>query len=405
MDQPRDENSDVADEALGQYLSGEGVPVREAFGEEEELRIQEEFHRIEAYRRLEEFYRAMLALTPRVWVTPAIIAINVAVFLAMVASGVHYMSPDRQDLIQWGANYGPLTLDGQLWRLLTSMFLHIGVIHLAFNMYILWGVGRFVERLTGNTGFLILYFASGLAGSLARVWWDATVASAGASGAVFGVFGGLLGFLLPHRKAIPLPALYKNVATFLICNLVFGLMIPGIDMVAHGGGFLGGLLCGLGLSQLLTPAAAKGRRVRNLVVAVVAVAVLVPAAMTLPEAPADYLGQHDRLLTAKRELGKVFNDALKGCQTGKLSEDGLADVIHDEVLPKWRRETAAFAGLKDVPERHTREWKVWNEHAEALLQAWDLLVQGIREDDPAKRARSEEQFKRAKQVLQQLEAR
>jgi rhomboid protease GluP len=104
-------------------------------------------------------------------------------------------------LIAWGANYGPDTItNGQWWRLLTSMFLHIGIVHLAFNMIVLLQIGPFVERLVGNVGFLIVYFVSGFAGNVTSLVWNPYTVSAGASGAIFGLYGLLLGFLLMSRR-------------------------------------------------------------------------------------------------------------------------------------------------------------------------------------------------------------
>ena len=115
------------------------------------------------YREVLNFREALFRATPRVFITRLILVANVLVFLAMAFSGVNAMSPTGEDLIAWGANAGWLTLDGQSWRLFTCMFLHIGLIHIALNMYILWQVGNLLERLTGNVGFLVLYLGSGLA--------------------------------------------------------------------------------------------------------------------------------------------------------------------------------------------------------------------------------------------------
>ena len=87
--------------------------------------------------------------------------------------------------------------------MLTCAFLHFGIIHLAFNMWVLWQLGDLVERLVGNIGFLVLYIISGVGGSLASLLWNPMVISAGASGAVFGVGGALMGFILLRRDTIP----------------------------------------------------------------------------------------------------------------------------------------------------------------------------------------------------------
>src|SRR5262245_31187047 len=137
--------------------------------------------------RVEGFHRALRTGTPRVYVTAALIGLNVAVFAAMLLDGVHPLSPTPLDLIDWVADFGPLTTHGQWWRLLTATFLHIGFFHLMFNMWALSAFGPLVERQVGNVGFLVLYLVAGLVGSVASLWWNPLLVSAGASGAIFGV--------------------------------------------------------------------------------------------------------------------------------------------------------------------------------------------------------------------------
>ena len=97
---------------------------------------------------------------PKIAVTPVLLGLNVAVFGLMLAGGVHPMAPTIDRLIQWGANYGPKTTNGEWWRMFTAMFLHIGVLHLLFNMIALWNVGSFMERVLGSAGFVVLYLLS-----------------------------------------------------------------------------------------------------------------------------------------------------------------------------------------------------------------------------------------------------
>jgi rhomboid protease GluP len=202
------------------------------------------------------FRRALYAQTPRVWVTPLLVGINVAVFIAMAAAGVDLWSPSVDSLIRWGANYGPRTTGGEWWRLLTNVFLHIGILHIGMNMLGLWQIGFLVERLLGNRGFLIMYLVSGLCGSAASLFWNPHVVSAGASGAVFGVYGLLVAYLLRNRGSIPkeiLGPLQKSALFFIGLNVLFGLQIKGIDMAAHLGGLLGGF--GVGLLVVRRPKA------------------------------------------------------------------------------------------------------------------------------------------------------
>jgi rhomboid protease GluP len=112
-------------------------------------------------------------------VTVAIIAVNCAVLLLMAFRHVSLMSPTSEQLLRFGANHGPLTLDGQWWRLLTNTFLHIGLAHLAVNMWSLWNLGALAERLYGRWLYLFIYLFSGVAGSIASIAWHPGVTSAG----------------------------------------------------------------------------------------------------------------------------------------------------------------------------------------------------------------------------------
>ncbi len=218
---------------------------------------------------LVEFQRSLAVLTPRVYVTPALILTNVLVFVLMVASGLSPTGPAAPDMLRWGANFGPSTVAGEWWRLLTCTFLHFGVLHLAFNMWALTGAGPLVERMVGNVGFLLTYLVAGLGGSLASLFWNPTLISAGASGAVFGVYGALLGLLLRQHGSVPREALVQlrgSGLAFLGYNLVFGLTVPNIDTAAHLGGLVAGFLGGVVLSQPFTPDALAGRAARNLAV-------------------------------------------------------------------------------------------------------------------------------------------
>lgn len=193
------------------------------------------------------FRGALQGAMKREWVTQALVAINVAVFAWMVLSGVGLLMPE-DGLIDWGANHASVTRTGQWWRMITSMFVHAGLVHIGFNMYALLMAGRLVERLYGHLGYALLYLLAGLAGSAASALLPSRLPSVGASGAVFGVFGALLAFLLRRRALLPrevLLPLRRSVLTVIVINVAFGFAVPGIDNAAHLGGLAGGFLAGL----------------------------------------------------------------------------------------------------------------------------------------------------------------
>lgn len=183
----------------------------------------------------------------RPFVTWILLAAIIVVFgLETVAGG----STNTQVLVRLGAKVTPLIVAGEYWRLLTAMFLHIGVFHLLFNGYALLVIGTEVERIFGPGRFAIIYFLSGLLGSLASYAFSFTL-SAGASGAIFGVIGALAAFFLLHRERLGAwgRARLGNIVFLIIINLFLGFTRPGIDNLGH----IGGLVGGLGLGWALAP--------------------------------------------------------------------------------------------------------------------------------------------------------
>lgn len=182
------------------------------------------------------------------FVTYVLIAAIVIVWLLMEAAGG---STDTRILVRFGANFGPLILEGETWRLFTSMFLHIGFLHLFFNGYALFIFGIEMESLYGSDRFLTIYVLSGLFGSLVSfAWRGPNVLSAGASGAIFGVVGMNLAFFLIHHKSFGTLGRQRVMNTLVIIgiNLVFGFTVPGIDNMAHMGGLVSGFALGYGLT-------------------------------------------------------------------------------------------------------------------------------------------------------------
>ncbi len=168
----------------------------------------------------------------------------VVVFGVEVASGG---STSTEVLVRLGANAPALVRAGEWWRLFTSLFLHIGIVHLLVNGWALFQLGTLFEHLAGTPRMGLVYFVAGLAGSLASVFTsDPSGLSAGASGAIFGLLGALVGWLLRRRDRL-LPAgrsLLLQLGGWAVFNVVLGFRIPGIDNAAHLGGCAAGLLLG-----------------------------------------------------------------------------------------------------------------------------------------------------------------
>jgi len=211
--------------------------------------------------------------------TLLLIGLNLLVFIAMTAfrdgSGTFFTTFDPDILRAAGANVAAATVgESEAWRLLTCTFVHANVLHVGMNMYVLKSVGETAERLFGSVLFLVLYVLAGLGGSIASLAWtlsaDPRMPSVGASGAVFGVMGGLLGFALSRRQSVPAPV-YKSLLRisvfFTAVNIGLGMMVPQIDNAAHIGGLLVGFVAGTVLSRDLPPAPQPSATQRVVVIA------------------------------------------------------------------------------------------------------------------------------------------
>lgn len=185
------------------------------------------------------------------YMTCIIFDLNILVFLVMVFSGLGFITFQGSDLLEWGANYKPITTDGEWWRLLTNTFLHGGIMHLFANMYGLLFVGIFLEPRIGKTKFAVIYLVSGILASITSLWWHDATISVGASGAIFGLFGLFLALMV--TKVYPKEfskALMLSTLIFVGFNLLFGLT-GGIDNAAHIGGLISGIVIGLFISPQL----------------------------------------------------------------------------------------------------------------------------------------------------------
>ncbi|HWQ40706.1 MAG TPA: rhomboid family intramembrane serine protease [Desulfosporosinus sp.] len=178
------------------------------------------------------------------FLTYILLGMNLIVFLLMTLAGG---STDQRVLVAFGAKVNTLIQAGEVWRLLTSTFIHIGIMHLVFNLYALWALGPLTEESFGHRRFFVIYIFSGLGGSIASFLFT-TALSAGASGAIFGLLGALL------YDSFKRPNLWKsglgiNLIIVILVNFGFGLTQPGIDNFAHLGGLLTGTVISVYFSQ------------------------------------------------------------------------------------------------------------------------------------------------------------
>ena len=349
---------------------------------------------IEAAERL-QFMDTLTASTPHVFVTPALIALNVVMFVVIAVSSRTMLAPAPAVVVRWGGDFGPLTTHGQWWRLLTAAFLHFGLLHLLMNVIILWQIGALTERLFGHVGFSVVYLLAAVGGSVASLFWHPMGVSAGASGAVFGLYGALGGFLLMQRGSMPvrvLTTLATGAALFVGMNLAAGLLWNvqlefttvsarqnTIDLVAHLGGLATGFLAGCALAQTLTPTKAGTRVGRSGLVGAIGIVALALAARQIPVLD-DLAAALERLRLLEGRSLALYNNSLAQLKARQLQPPQFADIVETKLLPPWNEARRSLLALRLPPPQRalavaTSAVMAWT------AEEWDLTAQGVRTDN------------------------
>ena len=310
------------------------------------------------------------------FITPLLIEINVAIFIIMVASGVNLFAPDGPALIPWGANFKPLVLGGEWWRLFTCMFLHFGILHIALNMYALFFIGVYLEPLLGRLRFATAYLAAGLLSSVASTWWhDGGIVGAGASGAIFGLYGVFLALLTTNVvDSRARQSLLGSVGIFVAYNLFYGFSHKEVDNSAHIGGLVAGLVIGYILYfSLREPSDSKNRKVS----AIIATLALVVTLLYLGGAKKDDNYRFDQQFSAFIDLQTT---ALAPLQNDSLPIPEAARLIKETSLPAWKKaqqlidstSTFKLTGPYERKRHLARQYvQLRIQHAELLLQMFD----------------------------------
>ena len=373
---------------------------------------------------LQDMLRARL---PRLIVTPAILVVIVAVFLAMVAaSGEIGFSP--QTLDRWGAQVAPKIAIGQWWRLLTAMWLHANPLHLGLNALFLWRFGSYVERLLGHVVFLIIYVLSGVVASIVSLQFHANGLSVGASGALFGLVGVLLMVAMTSRGSgvlgDMLAELRPNLMSVVTTNLMLGFLIQGIDNAAHLGGIGGGLVFGWLVGRHSLEAIPSARVT---LIPIVMTAALATTAVAAAGWRHDVRTEVVRVGTQIDAAEDAFRVALTDIGAGRRTAADVANETERTVFPFVRAAQASAEALvsaastrgpastrdrdgrRDTPPPDVRvaltDERAWTLFLAEYDYAWRLRVAGLRAGDPGRIVEGDKRAQTAIQNLSQALAR
>lgn len=340
-----------------------------------------------------QFGLLLLARSRRAYVTWVVIAANCAAFLFVVGVARALHGFDTPTLARLGALSASNVAAGEWWRLINSMFLHGGLVHLGLNMLAFLQVGLIVERLYGSAAFGAIYLLSGIAGGCASVYWRQDIVSVGASGAVFGVYAALLAYLVLQRGSVPLAVLRRlaiGALVFVVYSLASGIGASNVDNAAHVGGLVAGLVLGAGAARPL----AMPWSVRSLNRATAVALVVVAAGLALLRLAPDPEGDYRRAMElsyALKALAQADDEAdrrllgLKGrVAHGQLSPDEAFVEMERELLPLWDEQLGRLHQLqqREPGQEALREKLI--RYAQLRRGAMRGLMEAIRDDDPAK---------------------
>ncbi len=318
----------------------------------------------------------------RPWVTYALIAINFAAFSYELVKGASVTGATPQQMIDLGGDFAVLTRNGEPWRLVTSMFLHYGVLHIGMNMLCLYQV-RFVERMVGRAEFLALYFATGVLSGAASIVRQPNAVSAGASGAVFGVFGVFTAMMIVRRAKFA-PHVWSrtmsSLGTFFGLNLVIGLTQTGIDMTAHVAGLIAGFAGGYAVASAQERTARPALRAAIVAIAGIGLAIGVlyatPPTKSYVTLVADFDAMHNKTMIRYHELFSQWKQHEPDPQFAEaLERDVIApfDALHTKLK--------AFP-LEDVPESRRQLFFDLGEYLGTRVGWWRQMEQLARTPDP-----------------------
>ena len=347
-------------------------------------------------------------------VTRALVVANALIFALLALLCMNPMQIPSDLLIRVGGNFAPLVQKDEPWRLFTAMFLHGGLLHVGLNMFALHQAGQVVERLYGRMGFLALYVVAGLLGNLASLWWKPGPVSVGASGAIFGVYGALLSYLMLQRGSVPTEVfreMRSGTLGFIGYSLFAGFSIPGIDNAAHLGGLLGGLVMGAALAQpVVAPKPVvwlSPRALGGLALSLALGAGLwtsAPQTVRRFEVDNAYSQALQRFSLDEQELLREQAALVEALQRKRLSDAAALDKLEHDLIPRWERAITQL-GWRQVPAGQEAQRDELVHYAQTRRDALQAMVQGFETRQPLWFERSRSLQLQADNILLQMRLR
>jgi len=320
---------------------------------------------------------AIFKPTEGYFITPILIDLNIVIFVLMVISGADFFLPDNESLIKWGANFRPVTLEGEWWRLITNCFLHIGILHLLMNMYALLYIGLLLEPYLGKARFIAAYLLTGITASIASLWWHDLTISAGASGAIFGMYGVFLAMLTTNLiEKSARRALLTSIVVFVGYNLLNG-MKGGIDNAAHIGGLVAGLVVGYAYFPSLKKPGAPN--LKYSIIGVLTVLIILFSFIVYNKIPND-IGQYDKKMRSFVSMEAIALELYSLPQD--TPNEKILSEIKDKGIYYWNENIKLLNDVEklNLPEELHNKNKKLLHYCDLRIKSYNFLYKAVEQN-------------------------
>jgi len=322
------------------------------------------------------FRDALRARTSWVIVTPALVALNATIFILMLFGPGALGDPEA--LVGWGGNFGPRTTNGEWWRLVTTMFVHSGMLHLLANIAGLVQLGLILERLVGHLTFAAVYVAAGIFASLVSLSVHPVAANVGASGAIFGIYGLLLAssiWGLLHRSTVTISLrAAKRLGPAAAVFILYNVATDGLESGAALAGLVTGFVCGLVLARGVSDRKPPARRVA----AVTAATALIAVALAFPlRGLTNVRPEIERLVAVEDRTASAYRTAVDRLRNGRITAEALAQLIDRTIVPELHAARERLSALDRVPHEQQPLVAGAEEYLRLRDESWRLRAEGL----------------------------
>jgi membrane associated rhomboid family serine protease len=328
----------------------------------------------------EPFKDALRARTPWALVTPALIALNVTIFVFMLFGAGALGDP--RTLVGWGGSFGPRTTNGEWWRLVTSMFVHPGMLQLLVNVGGLVSIGFLLERLVGRLAFAAVYVAAGVLASLVSLSINPMAVSAGASGAIFGLYGLLLAssiWAMLHRSSVTIPLMaVKRLAPAAVVFILYHVANDGLGSAAKLTGLVAGFVYGLALTTRVNVGKPPVRHLAAAMAGTLAIAVASAVAL---HGITDVRPEMARVVAVEDSTASAYRTAVERFKKGRISAEALALTIDRAIVPELQAAGTRLKALERVPQEQRPLVAAAQEYVRLRFESWRIRAEGLRKTD------------------------